>query len=357
MYEKLVLLGNVKKNEIYLDEFMKYFKQMSDLDYSIDDFITYFKYIDEYNLKITLSSVGSSLDSVKIMNIHKSKGLEFPVIYFSGLGAEFVKEEQKKRLSVSKRYGLVIAESKINPIRFLSNYRDNIDIISERIRLLYVSLTRAREKMIFVLENLKNEKPLDRVNSFAEIIHPLYTQFNNYFYDENAEVEELKKENKKIKYKNFLVKKEEFSKERKEKTKASKDLTIGVNSQLLELGTMLHELLEITDFKNPDYSYIENEFYKSKVKKFIESDLLKDVKKGKVFKEYEYIDNEHHGIIDLMIIYDDHIDIIDYKTKNIDDEEYDNQLRTYRKYISKKFDLPIHLYLYSIVDSVYRKIN
>ena len=53
IYQKLVLLGDVKKNQIYLDEFLKYFKQMSDLDYSIDDFITYFKYIEDYDLKIT----------------------------------------------------------------------------------------------------------------------------------------------------------------------------------------------------------------------------------------------------------------------------------------------------------------
>ena len=77
----------------------------------------------------------------------------------------------------------------------------------------------------------------------------------------------------------------------------------------------------------------------------------------KVFKEYEYFDEEHHGIIDLLIVYSDHIDIIDYKTKNIKDDEYDKQVRIYRDYINKISNLPVNLYLYSIIDSAYIKIK
>ena len=58
-----------------------------------------------------------------------------------------------------------------------------------------------------------------------------------------------------------------------------------------------------------------------------------------------------------MLVYDDHIDIIDYKTKNIDDLEYDNQVKIYRDYISKISSLPIRLYLYSIIDGTYREIK
>ena len=357
IYQKLVLLGDVKKNQIYLDEFLKYFKQMSDLDYSIDDFITYFKYIEDYDLKITLSSTGSSLDSVKIMNIHKSKGLEFPIVYYSGLNAEFVKVEQKQKYTVSNKFGLVLTEDERNPIKFLNNHFMNLETLSEKIRLLYVSLTRSREKMIFILEESKKTKELSKVNSFGEILFPIHHNFNHYLYEEKEDKEELNIKESKIEHQKFEMVDIKFDLERNERTKVSKEMKIGVNKDILELGTKLHELLEIIDFKNPDYSFITNEFYKSKVKKLLESDLLKNVKDGKVFKEYEYFDEEHHGIIDLLIVYSDHIDIIDYKTKNIKDDEYDKQVRIYRDYINKISNLPVNLYLYSIIDSAYIKIK
>ena len=49
--------------------------------------------------------------------------------------------------------------------------------------------------------------------------------------------------------------------------------------------------------------------------------LLKNIKNAQIYKEYEFVyeeENEkYHGIIDLMLIYPNHIDIIDYKLKNI----------------------------------------
>ena len=330
---------------------------MNDLDYSIDDFITYFKYIEDYDLKITLSSTGSSLDSVKIMNIHKSKGLEFPIVYYSGLNAEFVKVEQKQKYTVSNKFGLVLTEDERNPIKFLNNHFMNLETLSEKIRLLYVSLTRSREKMIFILEESKKIKELSKVNSFGEILFPIHHNFSHYLYEEKEDKEELNIKESKIEHQKFEMVDIKFDLERNERTKVSKEMKIGVNKDILELGTKLHELLEIIDFKNPDYSFITNEFYKSKVKKLLESDLLKNVKDGKVFKEYEYFDEEHHGIIDLLIVYSDHIDIIDYKTKNIKDDEYDKQVRIYRDYINKISNLPVDLYLYSIIDSTYIKIK
>lgn len=357
IYKKLVLLGDVKKNQIYLDEFLKYFKQMSDLDYSIDDFITYFKHIEDYDLKITLSSTGSALDSVKIMNIHKSKGLEFPIVYYSGLGAEFVKVEQKKKFTLSNKFGFVLTEDERNPIKFLNNYYMNLEMLSEKIRLLYVSLTRSREKMIFVLEESEKIKELKNSNTFSDILYPLIDRFHHYSFLEKEYKEELKLDEKKIEYSNFEFVDLNFDLEKEGISKVSKDVIIGVNKDALELGTKLHEYLEIIDLKNPDYSFIDNQYYKSRIRKFIESDLLRNVKNGKVFKEYEYFDDKYHGIIDLMIIYDDHIDIIDYKTKNIDDEAYDNQVRSYRDYIASISSLPISMYLYSIIDSTYRIID
>ena len=55
--------------------------------------------------------------------------------------------------------------------------------------------------------------------------------------------------------------------------------------------------------------------------------------------------------------YEDHFDIIDYKTKNIDDEHYDEQLNGYRNYIASISDKKVNCYLYSIIDSSYREVK
>ena len=82
-------------------------------------------------------------------------------------------------------------------------------------------------------------------------------------------------------------------------------------------------MLELTDFKhvkNPNI-YVKN--------------LLDtfDFQSATIYQELEFFftkdDKEYHGIMDLMLEYDDEIKIIDYKLKNIDDDAYIKQLKKY----------------------------
>ena len=120
----------------------------------------------------------------------------------------------------------------------------------------------------------------------------------------------------------------------------------------------MHYYLEIIDFENVENYEIE-EFYKNKIVQMLKNPIFKNLNCGKVYKEFEFIDNnveKSHGIIDLMIIYDKYIDIIDYKLKNIDDKSYLNQLNGYKQYIEKKLNKPVNTYLYSILDETLKKI-
>lgn len=155
IYQKCIRIGNIEKNEKYLDTFLLMFQEMSKLDYTIDDFISYMEYIDKYELKITLSSQETNVDSVKLMNIHKSKGLEFNIVYFSGLKKNFNQMEFKESFGISSHFGLILPPTDPNQIciaKDLHQVDEKREDISEKIRLFYVALTRAKEKMIFVLE-------------------------------------------------------------------------------------------------------------------------------------------------------------------------------------------------------------
>jgi GT2 family glycosyltransferase len=78
---------------------------------------------------------------------------------------------------------------------------------------------------------------------------------------------------------------------------------------------------------------------------------------AKVYHEYAFYDedNDLNGIIDLLLVYPDHIDLVDFKTSNIEDEAYVKQLDSYSEYLKKVFNKPIKRYLLSIVGQTFKE--
>jgi len=122
----------------------------------------------------------------------------------------------------------------------------------------------------------------------------------------------------------------------------------------LNYGTMMHEIFENADFLN---LALDNPYY-DKLSNFVKRLNITD--KTKVYKEHEFIfekDNiTYHGIIDLVLIEDNEIKIVDYKLKNIQDEKYKDQLKVYFDYLNSIYDMPIKMYLYSIIDDELMKL-
>lgn len=106
------------------------------------------------------------------------------------------------------------------------------------------------------------------------------------------------------------------------------------------------------DFKNPNYNLIDKS-YVSFIKSFLDSDIMRNLD-CKIYKEYEFkytLDNiDYHGFIDLMMEYDNYINIIDYKLKNTNDLAYIKQLDGYKNYIEIITGKKVYTYLYSILD-------
>ena len=360
-YLKLSRIGNIENNHVYLDYFLDTFKQMSELGFHLSDFILYLDNLNEYGLDLTIASRGSKSNAVRLINIHKSKGLEFNIIYFSGLKKGFVKTDVKNPLGVSQKYGMYLDGSNISLIKkaHLVDYKN--DLISEKIRLFYVALTRAREKMILLLPEVDKyrEKEINDADSVYDLIYPYINKFNVVDKSKYQE-QKLNIVRQKVDSSAFDLKIVEFNRILKfNATRASKESSFGVNKDALNFGEELHFALEAIDFKNPDYSFIKSKHIKEKIMKFLSSDLLNDINNAKIYKEYEFIDkvNNHRGIIDLFMVYKDKVVIIDYKTKNIDDENYDLQLKVYYDFLSQKYQLPIKMYLYSIIEEKYREVS
>ena len=389
-YNKLNKLGDYEEVNVRLKTINSLSSSLSSLGLSIMDFRDYLTDIIENDEDIKYATYTKEGNSVKILTIHKSKGLEYPICYFADLDHEFNTSELKDKFIVDKKYGLIVPsnleEIDNSLLKEMYKYDFNREEVSEKIRLFYVALTRAREQMIIVLPDRETrtlEKNNDGVieeirrlsfNKLSSFIYGiknyLYSYFEqidieklgltkNYLYPKKIVQETLNniKDNinvEEINIENEVVEEKHFSKE------TNKIITKEEND-LMKFGTKVHEIFEFLDFRNIDLSLVDNKFIRNKVEKFLSNDLLKNISNANIYKEYEFIynkdNNEYHGIIDLMLEYDNHIDIIDYKLKGITDENYIKQLNGYKEYIEKISNKEVSTYLYSILDEKVLQIN
>lgn len=378
IYNKLFLVGDYKENILKLDKLKEIVNNLEGLNYTVYDLSKYLTSVIEESIPIKIKVGTPNDNSVRIMTIHASKGLEFPIVYFPSLYNRFNIREAINKFSYDESLGIIIPYKDnflYNTIYHNLSYRNYIrENIGERIRLFYVALTRAREKIIMLLPSTNKE--INTISDIVDIsIREKYKSFSDFLYSvtpiikkyyKDIDISTLKLTKKynlskildlNINKDNTKLQVEEINLDinKEEEKRYSKDNIhfVTKNEQyILDRGTRLHELLELTDFKNINSNLSSED--KEVVNNFISNIDLNYIN---IYKEYEFIDNNSHGIIDLMLEYDDYIKIIDYKLKNITDSAYINQLNGYKKYIEKIFNKRVYIYLYSINDNKLEELN
>ena len=382
-YNKLFLLGDYSSNIIRIDKLKEITSNLTNLDYDIYKYSEYLENIIESDMKIEYNVTESSNNTVKIMTIHASKGLEFNVCYYGGLYSKFNIREAISKFSYDDKYGIIIPYKDkflYNTIYHNLSYRNYVlENISERIRLFYVALTRAKEKMIFILpENTKEEAGYisdiiddsirSKYNSFASIMYSLESITKSYYKNIDINSIDLSKNYNLVKndnYNKLLGRVEDKldvqdinidiqKEEEKSFSKKNIHITSKEEQDRLDYGKKVHELFELTDFHNTSNLTGKN-------REIITNFLDKvNIDNADIYKEYEFIYEEdnttYHGIIDLMLVYKDNIKIIDYKLKNISDEAYLKQLNGYKDYIENRFNKPTNIYLYSVTNNALEKV-
>lgn len=380
IYEKTITVGRLEDSFVRMDHLKSIASNLSDLGYSPIEFCDYLNKMSHDNNDIKYSLNNKIGDNVKIMNIHKSKGLEFPVCYFSGFHKKFNFKDVQAKFLFDDQYGIItpyyqdgISKTILHKLSEIKYYQDEI---SEKIRLFYVALTRAREKMIIVT-SLDPEKEMyaisdsikEKYRSFLDILESIKGKLMPYIKNIDLEDILLTKDydfNKDADVSSFMHPTQEklyledlmLPYEKVDVSHASKTIQTLLSyeeSLKLDLGTKIHYLFEITDFHNIDSTVEESKYLIRFVHK------LGDISSCKFYKELEFHfrkeNQEYRGIIDLVIEYDDHIKIIDYKLKNIEDENYRKQLSIYKEYISSKTNKAVFIYLYSILDDNLKEIE
>ena len=387
IYNLIIKVGDINHTLARLDYLNNVSVEASNLGFNMDEFINYLDQVLNGSEDIKMKGVLDNSNTVKLMNIHKSKGLEFPICYFASLDAKFNTDDTKGDFLYDKKYGLIIPyfEDGLRNTIVKTLYKNNYikEMISEKIRLFYVALTRAKEKMIFVTDLSKKEDVSNEIvptierlsfNSLRDMMAVIKDRLNSYIteididklnlskqymleikanLEEKLEIVNTKINEHNLEITNNTLKEVHYSKE----THTLFDDDI---NDLLKLGNEVHLILEIIDFNNPNLDFIESDYIKEKINTFLNLDILKNIKDGQVFKEYQFIieDNKtsSNGVIDLFIVYNDHIDLIDYKLKNIDDPNYIKQVNGYKEYLTNIFNKPVNGYLYSIMDTTLKEV-
>lgn len=146
----------------------------------------FLRYID--SAMKTGTSISSSVNSngtnnaVNIMTIHKSKGLEFPIVIHAGASRDYNYEDLKGSFQFNSNCGMGFKRIDIDrhciyntiPREIIKN-KNRYELISENLRVLYVAMTRAKEQYITIISDNSIDKRIDKLAKKVEdgYIHPI----------------------------------------------------------------------------------------------------------------------------------------------------------------------------------------
>ncbi len=124
--------------------------------YGLFDFVRYIENLRKYEVDFgEASPEGENGGTVRITTIHKSKGLEYPVVFVAGTGKNFNRQDSRSRILMHPDLGLAADWTDLSRrIRGTTLKKQalagrlNLDSLGEELRVLYVAMTRAEQKLI-----------------------------------------------------------------------------------------------------------------------------------------------------------------------------------------------------------------
>ncbi|SHH24452.1 ATP-dependent exoDNAse (exonuclease V) beta subunit (contains helicase and exonuclease domains) [Thermosyntropha lipolytica DSM 11003] len=167
----------------------------------LKDFLAYMNEAEKREIQEKQAAVDlEGDDRVKLMTVHQSKGLEFPVVIIPELEREFNEEYTRKNLLVRDEEGIFLrlASSKISSEEKIMSRRhqavegERRDVISEQKRLIYVALTRSRDLLILAgigkFNDKENNDKENQIQSWRDFIQKYYTDESRQIVDTHLEI-------------------------------------------------------------------------------------------------------------------------------------------------------------------------
>lgn len=211
IYETVMMMSDGAQRTANMDFLMELAREFDETAYhGLYQFVRYINRIREQKEEMgEVNIVGEGEDAVRIMTMHKSKGLEFPVCILMGLGRDLTRKRSRSPVTVHPELGIASAiwntekHTKKNNLfcSALSRVKAREDL-GEELRVLYVAMTRAGEKLILI--GSAEEKNLvcgrmnylrrSRMKSYLDMLLPAVLSGCSYFHSEFISKENLLEE-------------------------------------------------------------------------------------------------------------------------------------------------------------------
>lgn len=391
-------IGSSARGKIKLDRIYRFMNVVKDM--SVEGVVDA---IDSGALKVNFSSVSDD-DSVSLMTMHASKGLEFPVVILANCSGAFNLSDLRKDLLFDRNYGVAVKyfdyEQKTTfsdlPHRKLVSFFIKRNLVREEARLFYVAMTRAKYKL-FIVASDKKQNGLENGSKFLDFVRyddlekidstsgeektEIYadkTVFCDYA-DEECVREIEKNLNFEYPSQSIPVKKSVSELSFNEEKEYEREAFASTGA---ERGTAYHKFLEKWDFSKGYKEFFDslsdNGFTKEEiallnfdnVEKICSMEVFKELVSYDVFKEknfvvsvpYKFVSDVEteeeivvQGTIDLLALSktDDKAIILDYKFSSIKNSEdlvdkYSKQLFLYKYAVEKILKRKAECYLINI---------
>lgn len=140
------------------------------------NFVRYMEQLQKYDVDYGEASItDEQTDTVRLMSIHKSKGLEFPIVFVAGMNKRFNKQDVTGSVVIHPKWGIGIdavdLERRTKAPTLLKKMIQRevlLENLGEELRVLYVALTRAKEKLIMIGTLPKAKEKLEKYESLRQ---------------------------------------------------------------------------------------------------------------------------------------------------------------------------------------------
>ena len=190
-YNYVGLMTNGEIRQANLKMLFERAKQCESISFKgLFNFINYIEKIKTSSKDMDSAKViGENDDVIRIMSIHKSKGLEFPVVFLSGTGKQFNMQDLNNKILLHPEIGIGVKyidyDRQIEYDTLSKQAMKNqimLETLSEEMRVLYVALTRAKEKLIITgYSTADKQKDIDELKyKYSELNHILLKKYISY---------------------------------------------------------------------------------------------------------------------------------------------------------------------------------
>ena len=345
---------------------------------SLNDFIHLITISEQKDMGDAVA-ISDSANVVKVITVHGSKGLEFPVVFY---WSSDIKRRRVQTIFTDDEIGFAFDDIQL-PQRFrkktllrkIIERKHLLSSLEEELRILYVALTRPKKKLIMV-DVVNEPKMIPSKLSYQVLVnHPQistlvlialkknprdYVKVEHVSHMWKTQAIRYKEQQAKVVLPVFTQEVQSIETIRPSMLEEHERQGLSFTSiSATTRGTLLHKAMELLDFNHVDMTSLPftlSTYDQNKIKKFFEHPLYKEIKDMEIHKEYPFYYKDQQiikGIMDCVCISDDKIIIIDFKSdRNITKEElinrYMQQISIYKQVMMVAY--PTHsvtCYIYS----------